>query len=247
MKTPLRFLLALLAALPLPTAVAQTPKPSDDLGGRSTRETAEGKATAAEKWISLFDGRTLTGWHQLDGAAKYEVRDGAIVGTVTKGVTKNSFLATDGVAFADFVFECEFTCDPGINSGVQFRSTGMKRDVARVNGYQYEIDPTPRALTGGIQEEGGRNWLAPQTRDGAPLAAWHAAHGDRLKPGEWNALRIECHGAHLRTWLNGHALADIEDAARARGFFALQVHANSKPEMQGKEVAFRNLRVRELK
>jgi hypothetical protein len=203
--------------------------------------------TAAEaKWISLFDGKTLAGWKQLDGKAKFEVRDGAIVGTVTPGVKQNSFVATVDDSFTDFIFECEFKCDAGLNSGIQFRSYPADENVKRVYGYQYEIDPTKRALTAGIQEEGRRGWLAPVKSSGEAQQAWVKAHGDILKVGEWNTARIEARGTHLRTWLNGQLMADIEDTAPVRlahGFFALQVHHADKPELMGKQVWFRNLRV----
>lgn len=41
-------------------------------------------------WKNLFDGKTLNGFHQLNGKAKYEVIDGAIVGTTVTG-EPNSF------------------------------------------------------------------------------------------------------------------------------------------------------------
>jgi len=37
-----------------------------------------------------------------------------------------------------------------------------------------------------------------------------------------------------------------EDVRIKRGFFGLQVHSTKKPELFGKEVAFRNLRVQKL-
>src|SRR5215212_7104750 len=95
-----------------------------------------GSALAAqEKWISLFDGKTLKGWKPLQGTARYEVREGAIIGIVTEGVPQNSFLITEEL-FGDFIFEAEFKAAAGINSGVQFRSAppdGAKQ--TRVYGY----------------------------------------------------------------------------------------------------------------
>lgn len=208
-------------------------------------------AFAAEpRWISLFDGKTLRGWKQLQGEAKFEVRDGAIVGTVVEGVPANSFLVTEEL-FGDFVFECEFKADPGINSGIQFRSAppdGQERK--RVYGYQFEIDPTPRALTGGLYEEGRRGWFQPPANNGAPKEEWNRKHGDQHKPGAWNQVRIEARGNHIKTWLNGHPLADYVDRDEAvrvkRGFFGLQVHSTKKQELFGKQVAFRNIRVQKL-
>ena len=205
---------------------------------------------AEPKWRPLFDGTTLKGWKQMQGEAKFEVRNGAIVGIVVEGVPANSFLVTEEL-FGDFVFECEFKADAGINSGIQFRSAppdGQERK--RVYGYQFEIDPTPRALTGGLYEEGRRGWFQPAENKGEPKEAWNRTHGDKFKPGAWNKVRIEARGNRIKTWLNGHPLADYadndEDARIKRGFFGLQVHSTKNAALFGKEVAFRNLRVQKL-
>lgn len=215
-------------------------------------------AAAADeaKWISLFDGKTLHGWKLVQGHAKFEVRDGAIVGLVTEGETQNTFLATEDASFTSFVFECEFRCEAAINSGVNFRSRPADAQVKRVYGLQYEIDPTARALTGGVQEEGGYgrrgkdNWLAPDESSGPLLLAWQKQHGDQFKPfPAWNTCRIEVRGTHIKTWLNGHLLADFTDDAPVaipQGFFALQVHATKNKELFNCAVAFRALRVQRL-
>ena len=205
-------------------------------------------ATEGAPWIPLFDGRTLNGWKQLGGKGRFEVRDGTIVGIVTEGVTESSYLTTEA-EFGEFVFECEFRPEPGINSGIQFRSSRGSEKTKRVHGYQYEIDATPRALTGGIFEESRRGWLAPTGGTGEPLETWNKTHGDRLKPGDWNTMRIEARGPRIRTWLNGHLFADFHDKDETRfrtGIFALQVHSSRNPAQHGKEIAYRKLRVQKL-
>ncbi|PAW67550.1 MAG: hypothetical protein B9S34_05110 [Opitutia bacterium Tous-C1TDCM] len=212
---------------------------------------AGGVAQAAEaKWQSLFDGKTLKGWKQMQGDAKFVVRDGAIVGTVTEGVPANSFMVTEEL-FGDFIFEAEFKAAPGINSGVQFRSAppdGAERK--RLYGYQFEIDPTPRGLTGGLYEEGRRGWFQPAKNNGEPQQVWAKANAAKLKMGEWNTMRIEARGNRVKTFLNGQPLADFTDTDEAvrvkRGFFGLQVHSTKNKELFGKEIAFRNLRVQKL-
>ena len=78
-------------------------------------------ASAAEDtFVTLFNGKDLTGWEQHSGKAEYRVEDGAIVGK-TVANTGNSFLCTKE-SFGDFVLELEFKVAPDMNSGVQFRS-----------------------------------------------------------------------------------------------------------------------------
>jgi len=167
-------------------------------------------------WRPLFDGRTLEGWVQRGGRAEYRVEDGAIVGA-TRPDQPNTFLCTVE-EFGDFELDLEFKVDSELNSGIQIRSRARPEGaIERVYGYQVEIDPTPRARTGGIYEEAGRGWLADLSDNGEARAAF--------RPGEWNHFRIECAGPAIRTWINGVPAADLTDSLTPRGFIALQVHS----------------------
>ncbi len=111
--------------------------------------------TKDQEWILLFNGKDLTGWQQLNGRATYTVENGEIVGT-TIANSPNSFLCTKQ-SVSDFILEFEIMVDPDINSGVQFRSLSEESyNNGRVRGYQFEIDPSPRAFSGGIYDEGRR-------------------------------------------------------------------------------------------
>lgn len=208
-------------------------------------------AAPAPAWISLFDGETLKGWKAVGGHARYEVRDGAIVGTIVADKV-GSFLITEA-EFGDFVLECEFRAEWGLNSGLQFRAAFPSNyPEARMLGYQYEIDPTDRAITGALNAEiPGRkgHGLSPVTHSGPARDAWVKArdNGAWFKRDEWNSLRIECRGSHLKLWLNGHVTVEWDNSSRARGFFGLQVpQAPEQSPLIGKKVWFRNLRLQRL-
>lgn len=206
---------------------------------------------AEDGFVPLFDGKTLDGWEQHSGKAEYRVEDGAIVGKTVAG-TGNSFLCTKR-KYADFVLEFEFKVAPTMNSGVQFRSELHKEETTaeingkkktfpadRVFGYQFEIDPSARAYTGGIYDEARRGWLFDLKDNEAARKAF--------KQNEWNAARIECRGESIKTWLNGVAAADLKDGLTKEGIIALQVHGiGNKTESVGQEVRWRNLRIKELK
>lgn len=190
----------------------------------------------AQKWTPLFNGKDLTGWEKLSGTAEYKVRDGAIVGVSTYG-TDNTFLVPEGT-FGDFILEFEFKVDEGFNSGVQFRSIVDKKNPkngGRVRGTQFEIDPSNRAWTGGIYDEGRRGWLYPLTFNEAARSAF--------KHGEWNKARIEAIGNSVRTFVNGVETASIWDNTNLDGIIGLQVHAIGSEKDAGKEVAWRNIRI----
>ena len=121
-------------------------------------------------------------------AALYEVKNGEIVGTTVKD-TPNSFLATEK-EYGDFILELDLKLDEPMNGGVQFRSLS-KPDYqnGRVHGYQMEIDPTERAWSGGIYDEGRRDWLyIPNINPEGKKA---------FKMNQWNKYRIEAIGSRF--------------------------------------------------
>jgi hypothetical protein len=185
-------------------------------------------------WRPLFDGESLSGWHKVDGDAELRVENGAIVG-VTRVGTPNTFLATDEV-FADFALELELLVDPAINSGVQIRSDRRPEiNDGRTHGYQVEIDPSRRAWTAGIYDEGRRGWLFPMTLNPDGQAAF--------RQGEWNRMYVEARGDTIRTWLNDVPAAHLVDELSRSGFIALQVHSVSSDAEAGREVRWRDVRI----
>jgi sugar lactone lactonase YvrE len=192
-------------------------------------------AFAAEP-VSLFDGSTLNGWTQRGGNAKYEVLDGAIVGTGVPN-TPNSFLCT-ARDYGDFILELEFLIDPSLNAGIQFRSQSLPDyKKGQVHGYQMEIDPSQRGWSGGIYDEGRRGWIFPLER--LPVARY------AFKQNDWNHYRIEAIGDSIRTWVNGVPAADLVDAMTQKGFIALQVHGIGK-RTEMLQTRWRNIRVQDL-
>ncbi|UJH68586.1 DUF1080 domain-containing protein [Allomuricauda sp. SCSIO 65647] len=185
-------------------------------------------------WIDLFDGETLNGWTQKGGEANYFVRDGAIVGATVHG-TPNSFM-TSNKMYGDFILEVEYKVDSSMNSGVQIRSNSFPYYLnGRVHGYQVEIDPSDRAWSGGIYDEGRRGWL--NTLEKNPKAQ------QAFKQNEWNHYRVEAIGDTIKTWINGVPAAHLVDEKTASGFIGLQVHSIHKDKKEGTEVQWRNIRI----
>ncbi|MFC3811794.1 3-keto-disaccharide hydrolase [Lacihabitans lacunae] len=188
----------------------------------------------AQKWTNLFDGKTLKGWKQLNGQAKYTVENGQIVGTTVKD-TPNSFLVTEK-EYGDFIFEVDLKVDDAMNSGIQFRSlsTPDYKD-GRVHGYQMEVDPTARAWSGGIYDEARRDWLyIPNINPEGQKA---------FKIGDWNKYRIEAIGNVIRTFINGIPVSYLVDDMTAKGFIALQVHAIYGSMNEGMKIRWKNIRI----
>jgi hypothetical protein len=188
-------------------------------------------------WSDLTPGPDLAGWRILNGQAEFQVEGGTVIGTTVPG-TPNSFLATEAI-YSDFELEFEFLVDPEINSGVQIRSLSTADYMqGRVHGYQVEIDPSDRAWTAGIYDEARRKWLFPMAPNPAAQKAF--------RQGEWNHIRVVCLGSEIATWLNEVPASYLIDDMTGEGFIALQVHSIDDPEMAGKEVRWRNLRIRTI-
>lgn len=185
-------------------------------------------------WTPLFNGKNLDGWNQKNGNAIFEVINGEIVGTAVPN-TPNSFLCTNE-NYSDFILELEVLIEDQMNSGIQFRSLSTPDyQNGRVHGYQLELDPTPRAWSGGIYDEGRRDWLyIPNINPDGKKA---------FKVGTWNSLRIEAIGNTLRTWINGIPVAHLIDDMTSTGFIALQVHSIYGDMKEGMRVRWKNIKI----
>ena len=201
-----------------------------------------GEKTGA--WTSLFDGKTLKGWTQKNGTATYVVKDGTILGTTAKG-SPNSFLCSDK-GYGDFELEFDVKVDNALNSGVQIRSrTHGDKPTGRVNGPQVEIEATD--IKGGGEagyiygEATSRGWLVPDEQ--------RKAH-KHFKDGAWNHYRVVAKGPRIQVWINGNAIADLNDPtgfkSHPKGFLGLQVHGIGK-DTGPFSVAWKNIKIKGLK
>jgi Domain of Unknown Function (DUF1080) len=192
----------------------------------------------AKGWQSLFNGRDLSGWKRLGGKADFKVEDGIIVGR-TVANSRNTFLVTEK-EYSDFILEADvWVEDEEGNSGLQTRShfdpTAFGGE-GKVYGRQCEVDPSPRRWTGGIYDEGRREWLYPMQLNAQAQNAY--------KKGEYNHFKVECIGNEMKTWVNGIATAYVVDTLDAKGFIGLQVHAVNSADHAGKKVCFKNIRIK---
>ncbi|TWR28144.1 DUF1080 domain-containing protein [Mucilaginibacter achroorhodeus] len=195
-------------------------------------------ANAQGGYTNLFDGKTLNGWKILAGKAEYKVENGGITGTAVLN-SGNTFLVTEK-EYGDFILEIDVKTESTItNSGVQVRShfdPAGHEGKGLVYGKQCEVDPSDRKWTGGIYDEGRRDWLYPMELNAKAKDAW--------KNGQFNHIKVECIGNSMKTWINGIATAYVVDTLDARGFIGLQVHAIDNEAQAGKKVYFKNIKIK---
>lgn len=213
------------------------------------------EAPDAEGFVSLFDGKSLEGWHGLDGY--WSVKDGAITGSETKQNSKQTFLVCDK-PFADFElhYQYKFNTSEG-NSGVQFRSKVIDEKTSRVGGYQADNDGQ-RNYDGSIYDEagvaGGRGtlsnrgehtvWDASNQRHSTQLRTSSQRLQQNIKQGDWNDVVLVAQGDHITYTINGRLMTDLTDdspKALKDGVLALQLHQGFTMEVQYKDIKIKVL------
>ena len=189
-------------------------------------------------WQNLFNGKDLKGWTRLGGKAEYTVENGAIIGRTVMN-SRNTFLCTDK-EYGDFILEADvWVEDEEGNAGIQTRShfdPNAFNGEGRVYGRQCEVDPTIRRWSGGIYDEGRRDWLYPMQLN--------AKAQNVYRKGQYNHFRIECIGNEMKTWVNGVAAAYVVDTIDQKGFIGLQVHSINSADHAGRKVGFKNIRIK---
>jgi hypothetical protein len=209
---------------------------------------------AEEGFVSMFNGKDLTGW---DGCADlWSVQDGAITGQTTKAqpAKENTFLVWTNGQPGNFEMRCRFKIVANnavgfANSGVQYRSKVVKPSYWVVAGYQADMEAGPK-YTGGLYEEKGRGVLASRGQkvvihaDGKIEAVGSlgdpAALEDEIHKGDWNDYVVIAKGNHLQQFINGKAMVDVvdeqTDKAATAGIIALQLHHGEPMTVQFKDL-----------
>jgi hypothetical protein len=187
----------------------------------------------------LFNGKDLTGWKPTGKPEVWAAESGAIV---CKG-GGGGYLLTD-TEYGDFEFRCEYRWGAeGGNSGVGLR-TPAKGDPAYA-GMEIQL----------IDDE---NWekvrkfkLAPYQHTGSIYDVQPAKKAKNKPIGEWNSIRILCHGRKVRIEQNGVELvnANLDDYeskyAKHPGLKRTTGHIGF--QSYNVRVEFRNVWIKELK
>ncbi|MEM9015935.1 MAG: DUF1080 domain-containing protein [Verrucomicrobiota bacterium] len=181
-------------------ANAQEKKEKPDpslLEGTKTLE----RVDAVDSWISLFNGKDLTGWH--GDVEKYLVEDGILI--CQKGA-KN--LQTEE-QYSDFVFRFEFKLTESGNNGLGIRVPpgghpaidGMELQILDHRGERYHHKT----------EDGKRHtWLKEWQVHGSIYGVFPAKTGYLRPLEEWNEQVVICVQDHVKVVLNGAVILDAD-------------------------------------
>ncbi len=203
---------------------------------------ADEKASSGDGWISLFDGKTLSGWKASEHPESFEVRDGMIV-AVGKPFSHLFYVGADGKAhFQNFEFQAEVMTKPHSNGGIYFHTKYQPAEWPAA-GFEVQVNNTykDKRKTGSLYRV--QDVLEPPAKDN-----------------EWFTERIIVQGNRAVVKVNGKTVVDwtqpadwqgIRDGDRLGidfypdrrligGTFALQAH---DPDSV---VYYKNIRVKPL-
>ena len=217
----------------------------------------------AAGWKLLFDGHTLTGWHSYQQKeppkAGWHVADGCLINPKSNGRPNGGGgdLVTDA-KYLDFEFRFEWRISPAGNSGVHYFIDESRPPTAPMYrgdtghspvGFEYQV----------LDDERHPDGKRGPTHKAGALYDLVATEQKTLRPvGEWNEGRIVVNGKHIEHWLNGAKVAECDldsDAFRTAlakskyhvvAGFGTKIVTPLALQDHGEEVAFRNLKIREL-
>lgn len=221
--------------------------------GETAGTTTKDSVTDNAAWETLFDGKTLNGWHGFnkDGAPikNWIIIDGALVCLGHAEGDSGGDIVTDK-AYENFELEWDWKVDSGSNSGVMYHVIEDKKYSAPYQtGPEYQI----------IDDVNFPGKLEDWQKAGADYAMHLAGSNKKLKPvGEWNNSKIIFNKGKVEHWLNGEKILafeawtpewnklretgkwkDFPDYGKAAtGLIALQDHGN--------KAYYKNIRIRKL-
>lgn len=179
-----------------------------------------------KKWVSLFDGKTMSGWEKVGNEKSvWEVKDGALCGSGPA-----SMLVSTKGPYKNFRYRAEIKINDGGNSGLYFRTA---RKPSFTDGYEAQIDSTH----------------TDPIRTGSLYGMCHV-YKRLVEPDTWFTYEIEVRDdvwrrkavTRVKITINGDELFEYLDFAQTfkEGHFAFQQHD------PGSKVCIRNVEVMEL-
>ncbi len=220
--------------------------------------------TANEKtngWKLIWDGKTTNGWRGAGLSTfpdkGWTIEDGMLI--PNKGDNKGGGDIVTVKKYKNFVLEADFKITEGANSGIKYF---IQSEPGKPNtvGFEFQVLDDARHPDAKLGTDGNRtlaslyDLVKADSRVFDPSQPVKRVNG----VGQWNRARIEVDGKKVTHFLNGVKVLEIvrgsdsfkEHIAQSKfnkaagfgdiddGYILLQDHGN--------EVAFRNLKIREL-
>ncbi len=174
------------------------------------------------KWISLFNGKDLSGW-TVHGKTKWSVEEGVLVGVGGMGHIYTDATCTNFEARGMFRVTSQGATP---NSGFYFRANVPADDPDGFpRGYEAQICNHGEGYTGWLWKPGKPTGKATELL---------------TKDGEWFSYRIRAVGTHIQFWINDKLVMTYDDPEYKSGYFAIQGH-NPGMKVEAKELYYVDL------
>lgn len=187
------------------------------------------KVATKSEWVSLFDGKTLSGWTALElqgkGTSLWEVKDGVLTGT-----GKASMLFSPEGHYKNFRYKAELKINDHGNSGMYVRAP---KEATFSKGYEIQVNSTH----------------SDPIKTGSVYTYVHV-YKQLVPPETWFTQEIEVVSKdyrgkvlpHIKVSINGEVLYEFIDHTNfaQSGHFAFQQHD------PGSVVQIRKVEVQEL-
>jgi Domain of Unknown Function (DUF1080) len=157
-----------------------------------------------DKWISLFDGKSLSGWHGFNktGAIQnWAIEDGAMVCLGAAADAHGGDIVSNA-GYENFELKWEWKITKEGNSGVMYHVIeDAKYPAPYQTGPEYQL----------IDDIGFPEKLEDWQQTGADYAMHTANDQKKLQPvGEWNTSKIVFNKGHVEHWLNGAKIVEFQ-------------------------------------
>lgn len=219
----------------------------------------------AEGWQLLFDGKTTAGWRgahkETFPAHGWKVEDGQLIVLASDGSesTNGGDIVTEK-EYSAFEVSVDFKITEGANSGIKYFVTEQEKQKGSAYGLEFQI------LDDARHPDAKLYTTFPGSRTLASLYDLKKSENVLFNGvGEWNTAVVKVFpNNHVEHWLNGRKVLEYERGSKEfrelvkgskyadpsyndpmafgeapSGHLLLQDHGN--------EVAFRNIKIRELK
>jgi hypothetical protein len=178
-----------------------------------------------EGFVTIFDGKTMTGWKVSEHPETFKIVEGALV---AKGERAHCFYVGDEKPFVNFELKLEVLTRPKANGGVYFHTKWQETGFPGT-GFECQVNETHSD-----PKKTGSLYNIKNVMDTSPV-----------KDDEWWEYDIKVKDKTVTISVNGKAVTEWTQPENARkkldkGTFALQAHD------PGSEVRYKNIRVKRL-
>ena len=205
-------------------------------------------------FTSIFDGKSLAGWHSLPAGsdADWEVLDGVIVGTGSQ--KRLCYLVWKDDTLTDFELKLKYRLPSGGNTGVEIHAQPDASGKRPLIGYHADIGHAgigdgvlgawdfhfagreEYSCKRGVRLVIDENGKATQTEIEAPFLP------SNIHQRDWNDVHVVAKGRNYKFYINGKLASEFTDNAKQgrldSGSIGLQIHD------KGMRVEFKDIRLK---